>query len=528
MMNTLNIRTRNVSLALPVVLDEIMKKGDEVGSRLGDRTKELLHARIALTNPCEREVLVPGRGASLPAQIAETMWVLAGRNDVGFLEHYLPRATDFSDDGETWRGGYGPRIRSWAGCVDQLKFVIELLRTQPSTRRAVIQIYDPAIDSHPGKDIPCNDWLHFISRLGRLDLHVAVRSNDAMWGWSGINAFEWSALLEIVAKMVGMDVGELHFSTTSLHVYDRHWAKADRIIRYNSTTPFPVTSPKQSSRFSLPYVNFHTKDLDALFFSWFELERVIREEKTPIHQRIQDFREPMLRSWLYVIGWYWRGDESLLDELLGTPLYWAALASPKRKMGQPAPEPGPQDFNEYVINLHAEKDKAYQGSWKKRGEAVGILANIARKIDRIGYSGGGDTATDTAIDLLVYLLKYRIWLQEKDRSLPLPLGFTTRPVDNHIDGVLLSDRLDLVEKGIRALEQATTVPGYISISDLEDALREMFEMLEREYEAAPANFAPRQRVVDAMLLTANSLARRLWSVDTESNAEAGPGYVNQD
>src|SRR5690606_35582242 len=31
----------------------------------------------------------------------------------------------------------------------------------------------------------------------------------------------------------------------------------------------------------------------------------------------------------------------------------------------------------------------------------------------LGVAGGGDTAADTAIDLLVYVLKYRVWLHQQ-------------------------------------------------------------------------------------------------------------------
>ena len=69
---------------------------------------------------------------------------------------------------------------------------------------------------------------------------------------------------------------------------------------------------------------------------------------------------------------------------------------------------------EFVAQLHREKHAAYGDSWKKRGEMLGIMANIARKMDRLGVAGGGDTSADTAIDLLVYLIKYRLWIWENE------------------------------------------------------------------------------------------------------------------
>ena len=258
------VSSRNATTALPVLMKSVLT-GPVMESRAG-RTRELMHATVILTNPCQREILHPDRKALYPAQIAETMWVLAGRNDVEWLGHYLPRASEFSDDGKVWRGGYGPRLRGdGAAGADPLFEVIELLKEDPGTRRAVINIYDSREDlGVDSKDIPCNTLLHFIrNETGCLDLAVMVRSNDLMWGWSGINAFEWSAVLEIVAHYAGMLPGQLVFHQSSLHLYERSWAKAERIAaRAEAVGDDVVWSPE-----------FHSwgQRLDSLIKEWFRI-----------------------------------------------------------------------------------------------------------------------------------------------------------------------------------------------------------------------------------------------------------------
>jgi hypothetical protein len=37
------------------------------------------------------------------------------------------------------------------------------------------------------------------------------------------------------------------------------------------------------------------------------------------------------------------------------------------------------EFREAVRRLHRAKDAGYRDAWKRRGEAISILANIARK-----------------------------------------------------------------------------------------------------------------------------------------------------
>jgi NTP pyrophosphatase (non-canonical NTP hydrolase) len=82
--------------------------------------------------------------------------------------------------------------------------------------------------------------------------------------------------------------------------------------------------------------------------------------------------------------------------------------------------PAHADFRDAVCQLHREKDAAYRDAWKKRGEVLSILANIARKVDRLDYVLDGAQTTrdesllDTTVDLFVYTLKYQTYLADLD------------------------------------------------------------------------------------------------------------------
>jgi thymidylate synthase len=88
-----NFVYKDASEALPELSRALKTQGWEVDSRDGDsrsRVLEMTWVRTTLTNPVNREILVESRKANIFAQIAETMWVLSGRNDVEWLERYLP------------------------------------------------------------------------------------------------------------------------------------------------------------------------------------------------------------------------------------------------------------------------------------------------------------------------------------------------------------------------------------------------------------------------------------------------------
>lgn len=228
---------RDVEQAFLAELHAVVDSGELVEVR-GERTRELRARLIEVSDIRSRHVVLPHRNNNVFASIAESMWVLAGRNDLSFLSAYLERAVDFSDDGLTWRAGYGLRLRSWNG-VDQLAEIVKILRRDPLSRRAVASIYDPDRDFVESRDIPCNNWLHFLMRDGHLDLHVAARSTDIWWGFSGINAFEWTLLLEVMSRWLRCMPGRLVFFSSSLHLYERHFDRASRLL---ASQPSPAAS----------------------------------------------------------------------------------------------------------------------------------------------------------------------------------------------------------------------------------------------------------------------------------------------
>lgn len=210
------------------VLYRVIREGKEVTVR-GLKTKELHPCMMCLNHPKNRTLLYPKRGNNPIATVAETLWVLSGTNNLTFLKKFLPRCTDFSDDGETWRAGYGPRIFNHNGvsnygyaCVNQVYFVIKQLKKDKYSRQAVITIWDPAKDAtiESTKDYPCSNWLHFMIRDDKLDLTLTMRSNDAIWGFSSINVYEFTVLQELIAKELGIEVGKYFHLSDSLHMYE--------------------------------------------------------------------------------------------------------------------------------------------------------------------------------------------------------------------------------------------------------------------------------------------------------------------
>lgn len=458
---------RNISFALVQSVEELLLDGANVFVK-ERQTKELIARTTRLERPLERYLFAPRRHNDVAAQFAESMWVLAGRDDIAWLKKYLSRAPQFSDDGQTWRGAYGPRLRRWSG-VDQVDAVRRLLSTERTSRQAVMALFDPARDYEPSKDIPCNNWLGWIIRDDRLHMCATLRSNDVWWGFSGVNAFEWSILHEMLAYWVNAQVGQADYLAMSFHIYADHFERGGQMVTgFQGLSPYDFGLGR--AEFATPWDAFQTK-LDR----WFALEAEMSARPDAPLGSFGEIGDPLLDSGLTLVHvaqahTLW-GGERLARELARLPAcdYVAALyeqyarkypgllhAVPQRPIAdflaacsrRSADMVG--DFKAAVKRLHAEKDRAYGGAWKKRGELVSIQPNIARKVDRLdtlsatGAGLAGETGLDTAVDLLVYVEKYRLFLAESLPAGALVPADAPVPLSSHEQNFdTLLDRLEL-------------------------------------------------------------------------------------
>lgn len=150
--------------------------------------------------------------------LAEYLYILAGRGDIGSIASYNRSMTHFSDDGVNNEGSYGLRLR------DQLPKLIEKIHKDISTRQACASIYWSK-DTIDGKThIPCNVFLQVLIRDAEVNLHVISRSSDFVTGFS-IDAIHWQMLLWAITNQLKFDglqveVGYLYYTLSSLHVYE--------------------------------------------------------------------------------------------------------------------------------------------------------------------------------------------------------------------------------------------------------------------------------------------------------------------
>lgn len=255
------IGTRNVNYALWAGARFLREQGIQQESRNGPVLRAPFPVTTVYEQPTERVLLDRHRDANPFFHLYESLWMLAGRNDLAPLTAFVKNMANFSDDGgKTQPGAYGHRWRWHFGVHgeedmgigmmptwtprDQLAWAIKRLKADPNDRRVVIQMYDANVDQdaadNGGRDIPCNLMaLPAVSPEGRLDLTVFNRSNDMVWGAYGANAVHFSVLQEFLAAAIGVPVGRYFQVSNNFHGYVATMGKAALNWQWGMGPSFP-------------------------------------------------------------------------------------------------------------------------------------------------------------------------------------------------------------------------------------------------------------------------------------------------
>lgn len=201
-------------------------KGNLVRPR-GKLTREMLNHTIEvdMRHPV---LMITERKLSYTFMLAEAYWILSGDNRVKSIDSYNKNIAQFSDDGETFFGAYGPKISQ------QLPYVVNKLISDNDTRQAGLTIWRES----PGetKDVPCTIAIFFQLRGDKLHCSTFMRSSDI---WLGLpyDVFNFSMLTHVVCSLFNensytphhVSPGTLYLTAASSHLYEEHFEAASNI-----------------------------------------------------------------------------------------------------------------------------------------------------------------------------------------------------------------------------------------------------------------------------------------------------------
>jgi len=218
----MQIEASNICEAWVRLLREAWENGRECAPR-GKKIKELLHTQVIIDDLRNNILTHPLRDCNFRFMVAEWLWIQSGRDDVAWISRFNSKIREFSDDGKIFLGAYGPRL------MEQLSWVIALLKKDPDTRQAVITIFEGCDFKTCGKDVPCTLSLQLLLRQDKLHGVLTMRSND-LWLGTPYDIFNWSQITNSIAGELGVDTGSFTLQAGSSHIYESDWEKARGVV----------------------------------------------------------------------------------------------------------------------------------------------------------------------------------------------------------------------------------------------------------------------------------------------------------
>lgn len=217
----------------------VMSTGEDVKPR-GELTREIRSATIQIHNPNDNVLFSPARKPNYSFMVAEWLWIMTGcalRDAIVPFNKNLDMAADqmsspdFDSEAlhQTFAGAYGPK---W---IEQMPYILDTLSNDPESRQAVVNIWRDR--PRHSKDQPCTlNWQFFI-RNDKLEMHTHMRSND-LWLGTPYDLFNFTQIQRWVAYALGKNVGPYYHHVGSLHIYERNFEGAEKVILEGRSTSF--------------------------------------------------------------------------------------------------------------------------------------------------------------------------------------------------------------------------------------------------------------------------------------------------
>ena len=280
------------------LLDKICREGVVRGDRTGTGTKGIFGYQMRF-DLSEGFPLVTTKKLFLKGVIYELLWFLRGDTNIKYLvdngvhiwdsdafRYYnelcikhgvLPvdmetflAAAGMESPIDGYRFGdlnnvYGYQWRSWptgdGGAIDQIKRVIETIKTNPNSRRMIVSAWNVAdVDSMALP--PCHTMFQFFVAEGKLSCQLYQRSGDTFLGVP-FNIASYALLTMMIAKECGLEPGEFIHTLGDAHLYLNHQEQAEeQLSREPRQLPKIHLNPAVESIFDYKYEDFTLEGYD--------------------------------------------------------------------------------------------------------------------------------------------------------------------------------------------------------------------------------------------------------------------------
>lgn len=240
---------------LQLVLDEGIKKED----RTGTGTTSIFGHQSRYKMSDGFPVLTTKR-LHLKSIIHELLWFLNGDTNIKYLNDNGVRIwNEWADESGDLGHIYGYQWRSWpdysGGHIDQIKEVVETIKTNPDSRRIIVSSWNVA-DIPNMKLPPCHAFFQFYVADNKLSLQLYQRSADIFLGVP-FNIASYALLLKMMAQVTGLEEGDFIHTLGDAHIYSNHMEQVNlQLSRELRALPEMKINPDVKDIFDFKFEDF--------------------------------------------------------------------------------------------------------------------------------------------------------------------------------------------------------------------------------------------------------------------------------
>ncbi len=184
------------------------------------------------------------------------------------LDEFVTNIQQSQDFAERWGElgpVYGKQWRNFSG-IDQLSWVINEIKTNPTSRRLIVSAWNPAEIEEMAKAglPPCHTLFQFyVSHDNKLSCQLYQRSADLFLGVP-FNIASYALLTMMVAQVCDLELGEFVHAFGDVHIYNNHQQQVlEQLSRSPRELPKMKLNTEVKSLFNFNFEDFELVDYVA-------------------------------------------------------------------------------------------------------------------------------------------------------------------------------------------------------------------------------------------------------------------------
>ncbi len=253
----------------------IQDHGVSKTDRTGTGTKSIFGYQMRF-DLSEGFPLVTTKKIHVKSVIHELLWFLKGDTNINYLtENGVRIWNEWADEKGNLGPVYGHQWRNWNDeGIDQIKAVIETLKTNPDSRRMLVSAWNPSVmpdnsisfsdnvANHKAALPPCHAFFQFYVAKGKLSCQLYQRSADLFLGVP-FNIASYALLNLMMAKVCGLNPGTFVHTFGDVHIYSNHVEQMEeQLSRSPKPLPQMKLNPEIKDIFDFKYEDFTLNGYD--------------------------------------------------------------------------------------------------------------------------------------------------------------------------------------------------------------------------------------------------------------------------